>query len=89
MEDPVIVNVGHSSHQWAQDDLGMILEEIYLHCAIGEVERDCRARAQPSPQARQSDQVVTFPRTDILPRSEQVLLHVAAEVLEEGYFFLQ
>lgn len=49
-EVPFLIAVSHRCHQWAQDEGGLVLEELDLHAAITEVQHDGTAGAKPSTQ---------------------------------------
>jgi len=53
-----LVDVGDGAHQRADDELGVVLEEVDLHHATVQVEDNGRACAEPLLQARQPRQLV-------------------------------
>ena len=46
---PCLVYVGDSSEERAEDDLGVVLEEVYLHGSVGQVHDHRSAGSEPSP----------------------------------------
>ena len=60
------VNVSDSSEEGAEDDLGVVLEEVDLHGAVGEVHHHRPARPEPGLQSRDTGQLVLFPDLGIV-----------------------
>jgi len=48
----VFTNVADSGHQWANDNLGVVLEEVNLQNTIGEVQDDSTSCPEPCPEVR-------------------------------------
>ena len=56
-----LVNVGDSAKEGTEDDLGVVLEEVDLHCAVCEVHHHCPARPEPGLECRDTGQLVLLP----------------------------
>jgi len=59
------------------------LEEVHLHGAVGEVQHDGAARAEPEREVGQARQLVAVTPRHVGAGLQQVLAHVVAEVLEQ------
>ena len=57
---PALVNVGDSSKERAEDDLGMILEEVDLHGTVGEMHHHGSAGPEPGLQGGDTGKLVLF-----------------------------
>jgi hypothetical protein len=57
---PALVNVGDSSKERAENDLGMILEEVDLHGTVGEMHHHGSASPEPGLQGWDTGQLVLF-----------------------------
>ena len=67
--------------------LGVVLEEIDLHGAVGEVHDDGPAGAEPGLEGGDPGELVLLPHLHVGPGLQQVLLHVVTEIVQE--FHLQ
>ena len=59
------INVGDSAEEGAEDDLGVVLEEVDLHCAVSEVHHHGPTRPEPGLQSRDTGQLVFLPDLDM------------------------
>ena len=66
-----LINVGDSAEKGAEDDLGVVLEEVDLHGAVGEVHHHGPARPEPGLQGRDTGQLVLLTHLGGGVRSEE------------------
>ena len=57
---PCLVNVGDSSEEGTEDDLGVIFEEVYLHCSIGQMHHHSTTGPEPGLEGGNTGQLVLF-----------------------------
>ena len=61
---PGLVDVGDGAEERAEDDLGVILEEVDLHGAVGEVHHHGPARPEPGLESRDTGQLILLPNLE-------------------------
>ena len=62
---PGLVNVGDGAEERAEDDLGVVLEEVDLHGAVGEVHHHGARRPEPGLKRGDTGELVLLPHLDI------------------------
>ena len=85
---PRLVNVGDGSQEGTEDDLGVVLEEVDLDGAVGEVHHHSSAGPEPGLQGGDPGQLILLPHLHVGARLQQVLLHVVPEVVQELHLLL-
>ena len=85
---PRLVNVGDGSQERTEDDLGVVLEEVDLDGAVGEVHHHSSAGPEPGLQGGDPGQLVLLPHLHVGARLQQVLLHVVPEVVQQLHLLL-
>ena len=61
---PGLVDVGDGAEERAEDDLGVILEEVDLHGAVGEVHHHGARRPEPGLERGDTGELVLLPHLD-------------------------
>ena len=61
---PGLVNVGDGAEERAEDDLGVVLEEVDLHGAVGEVHHHGARRPEPGLERGDTGELVLLPHLD-------------------------
>ena len=83
-----LINVGDSAEKGAEDDLGVVLEEVDLHGAVSEVHHHGPAGPEPGLQGGDTRQLVLLPHLHVGARLQEVLLHVVPEVVQQLHLLL-
>ena len=78
-----LINVGDSAEKGAEDDLGVVLEEVDLHGAVSEVHHHGPASSEPGLEGGNTGELVLLPDLHVGPGLEEVLLHVVPEVVQQ------
>ena len=55
---PCLVDVGDCTEEGAEDDLGVVLEEVDLHGAVGQVHHHSSAGPEPGSQGGDTRQLI-------------------------------
>lgn len=84
----LLVYVRDGAHERATNDFGVVVEKVDLNRAIGQVEDDGVARAQPGAQEGQARHFITGSGLDGGTSLQKMLAHVVAEVFEKCDFLL-
>ena len=61
-----LVDVGDSSEEGTEDNLGVVLEEVDLHGSVGQMHHHCTAGPEPSLQGGNTRQLVLFSDLDVI-----------------------
>ena len=83
-----LVDVGDCTEEGAEDDLGVVLEEVDLHGAVGQVHHHSSAGPEPGLQGGDPGQLVLLPHLHVGARLQQMLLHVVPEVVQQLHLLL-
>lgn len=80
-EVPVLINVGHGLHFWADNDFRVVGEKIDLENSTIEMEDDGAPCPEPNSEEGQTGSIHAF-WSDFVAGLQQMLVHVAGEVFE-------
>ena len=73
---PGLVNVGDGAEERAEDDLGVVLEEVDLHGAVGEVHHHGARRPEPGLERGDTGELVLLPHLDTQDKILDLLMFI-------------